>query len=45
MAEITEEYVMSKKQQFIYPGDKVDVEWDGQLCIHIAECGRAKARK
>ncbi len=30
---------MSKK--FRYPGRNVDVEWDGKLCIHIGECGRA----
>lgn len=24
-----------------YPGDEIDVTWDGRLCIHIAECGRA----
>ena len=33
---------MSAKQQFRYPGNKVDVEWDDRLCIHIGECGRAK---
>lgn len=25
-----------------YPGKDIDVTWDGQLCIHIGECGRAK---
>ena len=25
-----------------YPGDKADVTWDGRLCIHIGECGRAQ---
>ena len=24
-----------------YSGDEVDVTWDGRLCIHIGECGRA----
>jgi uncharacterized Fe-S cluster protein YjdI len=25
-----------------YPGGEQDVQWDGRLCIHIGECGRAK---
>ncbi len=25
-----------------YPGDNAEVSWDGGLCIHIGECGRAK---
>lgn len=33
---------MSKKSVFTYPGDKIDVTWDGRLCIHMAECGRAE---
>ena len=33
---------MSDKKKYTFPGTKVDVEWDGRLCIHIAECGRAK---
>lgn len=33
---------MIEKHQYRYPGDKVDVEWDDRLCIHIGECGRAK---
>ena len=24
-----------------YTGDKINVEWDGQLCIHITECGKS----
>lgn len=24
-----------------YPGQDIDVTWDGRLCIHIGECGRA----
>jgi CDGSH-type Zn-finger protein/uncharacterized Fe-S cluster protein YjdI len=24
-----------------YPGSDVDVTWDGRLCIHVGECGRA----
>lgn len=22
-----------------YDGEKINVEWDGRLCIHIGECG------
>lgn len=29
------------KQVFKYPGKEVDVHWDGRLCIHVGECGRA----
>jgi len=25
----------------IYPGTKAEVTWNGKLCIHIGECGRA----
>lgn len=25
-----------------YPGEQVDVSWDGRLCIHVGECGRAE---
>lgn len=25
-----------------YPGKKIDVSWDGRLCIHVGECTRAK---
>jgi len=25
-----------------YPGEQVNVQWDGRLCIHVGECGRAK---
>ena len=32
---------MSDKKIFDYPGDDADVHWDGRLCIHIGECGRA----
>ena len=31
-----------KKPVFKYPGKTADVFWDGRLCIHIAECGRAE---
>ncbi len=33
---------MSDKKTFTYPGEKMDVQWNGKLCIHIGECGRAK---
>ncbi|GMR06247.1 MAG: CDGSH iron-sulfur domain-containing protein [Gammaproteobacteria bacterium] len=33
---------MSEKNVFSYPGNEIDVTWDGRLCIHIAECGRAE---
>jgi CDGSH-type Zn-finger protein/uncharacterized Fe-S cluster protein YjdI len=33
---------MSDKKTFTYPGEKMDVQWHGALCIHIGECGRAK---
>lgn len=33
---------MSDKEKYQFPGKDVAVEWDGRLCIHIAECGQAK---
>lgn len=33
---------MSKKQDFSYAGGNATVSWNGSLCIHIGECGRAK---
>lgn len=33
---------MSGKKIFEYPGEQIDVHWDGRLCIHIAECGHAE---
>jgi CDGSH-type Zn-finger protein/uncharacterized Fe-S cluster protein YjdI len=33
---------MSDEKKYSFPGNQVDVVWDGRLCIHIAECGRAK---
>jgi CDGSH-type Zn-finger protein/uncharacterized Fe-S cluster protein YjdI len=27
---------------FRYAGGKLDVQWDGRLCIHVGECGRAE---
>jgi len=32
---------MAKKSVFDYPGERASVSWDGRLCIHVAECGRA----
>ena len=37
----TKETLMSDKKVFNYPGASADVHWDGRLCIHIGECGRA----
>lgn len=25
-----------------YPGDEINVNWDGELCIHITDCGKSK---
>ena len=33
---------MGEKKVFKFEGESLDVEWDGRLCIHIAECGQAK---
>ncbi|MBW2552371.1 MAG: CDGSH iron-sulfur domain-containing protein, partial [Deltaproteobacteria bacterium] len=33
---------MTEKKVFVYDGAQADVHWDGRLCIHIGECGRAK---
>jgi len=33
---------MSGNKAIKYPGEKLDVLWNGRLCIHIGECGRAK---
>ena len=33
---------MGEKKVFKFEGERLDVEWDGRLCIHIAECGQAK---
>jgi CDGSH-type Zn-finger protein/uncharacterized Fe-S cluster protein YjdI len=32
---------MADEQIHEYPGEQVDVQWDGRLCIHVGECGRA----
>ena len=33
---------MSNDETFTYDGEKADVTWNGRLCIHVQECGRAK---
>jgi len=33
---------MSKKETFEYGGERATVSWNGKLCIHVGECGRAK---
>ena len=33
---------MSKNIAIKYSGENLDVRWNGKLCIHIGECGRAK---
>lgn len=35
---------MSDEKTFTYEGKDADVSWDGRLCIHIQECGRAKGQ-
>ena len=33
---------MSDKKVFHYEGKGATVHWNGRLCIHIGECGRAR---
>ncbi len=33
---------MSEEKKTFYPGEQIDVEWDGRLCIHISECGKSE---
>ena len=33
---------MAEGKSFRYPGERASVTWNGRLCIHIGECGRAK---
>ena len=33
---------MSKEKSIAYSGSQATVRWNGRLCIHIGECGRAK---
>ena len=35
---------MSDKDIYDYPGKEINVSWNGRLCIHIAECGKAKGK-
>ena len=30
------------KKIYDFDGEKIDVSWDGRLCIHIGECTRAE---
>ncbi|MFV1983027.1 MAG: CDGSH iron-sulfur domain-containing protein [Thiohalomonadales bacterium] len=32
---------MNNEKKVTYPGEKINVEWDENLCIHIGECGQA----
>ncbi len=32
---------MADKEDIFYPGETATVSWNGKLCIHIGECGRA----
>ena len=32
---------MSDEKVHTYEGDAAEVDWDGRLCIHVGECGRA----
>jgi len=33
---------MSNQKVYKFDGEKLDVLWDGRLCIHVGECTRAK---
>jgi CDGSH-type Zn-finger protein/uncharacterized Fe-S cluster protein YjdI len=33
---------MADKKVFDFPGEEIDVQWDGRLCIHIGECGQSE---
>ena len=33
---------MGDKKVFEFPGEEIDVHWDGRLCIHIGECGQSE---
>jgi CDGSH-type Zn-finger protein/uncharacterized Fe-S cluster protein YjdI len=32
---------MSNKQQLDFPGEEIEVRFDGRLCIHVGECGHS----
>jgi len=33
---------MTRAKKNRYPGEQIDVEWDGRLCIHVTECGKSE---
>jgi CDGSH-type Zn-finger protein/uncharacterized Fe-S cluster protein YjdI len=33
---------MRHKKKLSYPGEQAEVHWDGRLCIHYGDCGRAE---
>lgn len=33
---------MSEKETIQYSGEEATVSWNGKICIHVGECGRAK---
>jgi uncharacterized Fe-S cluster protein YjdI/CDGSH-type Zn-finger protein len=35
---------MTQYEVFRYTGKKLDIEWEGRLCIHMGECGCAKGK-
>ena len=35
---------MADTNDFTYPGNKATVSWNGKICIHIGECGRAEGK-
>jgi CDGSH-type Zn-finger protein/uncharacterized Fe-S cluster protein YjdI len=37
-----ENSTMSSNKKFDYAGKEATVTWNGKLCIHVGECGRAK---
>ena len=32
----------AESKRYGYPGSEIDVAWDGNLCIHVGECTRAR---
>jgi CDGSH-type Zn-finger protein/uncharacterized Fe-S cluster protein YjdI len=32
----------TESKRYSYPGSAIDVAWDGNLCIHVGECTRAR---
>ena len=35
---------MAATKVFTYPGEMVDITWDGRLCIHVGECAAAQGK-